>query len=328
MRRGRGVYPLSRPGNSVGGEGAERSEAGEGACRAKHPHPAAGCRPRPPSPAVRERGFVHRVLRATTASSAVKCFVALALLALAFSMPAGAACTGPVADRGARLRLAAAGSEGVGLTFLGHASFLIESPQGVKIVTDYNDMIRAPMPPDIVTMNNAHPTHYSENVESGVKFVLRGWDPAGGVASRNLDYRDVKIHNVPTNVREFAEPGGTRYSGNSIFVFDVADLCLAHLGHLHHTLTAGHLADLGPIDIVMVPVDGGYTLNQAEMIEVLQQIKPKIAIPMHVFTQATLDKFLARAAEFYAVRRAEEPSIVLTRAGLPAIPEMLVLPGR
>jgi L-ascorbate metabolism protein UlaG (beta-lactamase superfamily) len=155
--------------------------------------------------------------------------------------------------------------------------------------------------------------------------VLRGWDPAGGIASTNLDYRDVKIHNVPTNVREF---GGTRYNGNSIFVFDVADLCLAHLGHLHHTLTSGHLSDLGPIDVVMVPVDGGYTLNQTEMIEVLQQIKPKIAIPMHVFTQATLDKFLARAAEFYTVRRADDPAIVLTRAGLPAIPEMLVLPGR
>jgi L-ascorbate metabolism protein UlaG (beta-lactamase superfamily) len=237
-----------------------------------------------------------------------------------------AACTGPVADGGARLQLAAAGPEGgVGLTFLGHASFLIESPQGVRIVTDYNDMIRAPVVPDIVTMNNAHPTHYSDNVDAGVKFVLRGWDPAGGVAAHHLDYRDVKIHNVPTNVREF---GSTRYSGNSIFVFDVADLCLAHLGHLHHTLTPGHLADLGPIDVVMVPVDGGYTLNQTEMIEVLQQIKPKIAIPMHVFTQATLDKFLARAADFYTVRRADDPAIVLTRGGLPAIPEMLVLPGR
>src|SRR5438477_3674350 len=267
-----------------------------------------------------------RVLCETTASSAVQCCFVLALLALCFADSAWAACSGPVADHGARLRLASAGSEGgVGLTFLGHASFLIESPQGVTIVTDYNDMIRAPVTPDIVTMNNAHPTHYSDNIEGGVKFVLRGWDPAGRIASRNLDYRDVKIHNVPTNVREF---GGTRYSGNSIFVFDVADLCLAHLGHLHHTLTAGHLADLGAIDVVMVPVDGGYTLNQAEMIEVLQQIKPKIAIPMHVFTQATLDKFLARAAEFYTVRRADDPAIVLTRAGLPAVPEMLVLPGR
>jgi len=74
-------------------------------------------------------------------------------------------------------------------------------------------------------------------------------------------------------------------------------------------------------------IDGGYTLNQADMIEVLQQIKPKIAIPMHVFTQATLDRFLARAAEFYTVRRAEDPAIVLTRVGLPAVPEVLVLPG-
>jgi L-ascorbate metabolism protein UlaG (beta-lactamase superfamily) len=265
----------------------------------------------------------HRV---SLASFALTIFLALALLALGLGASAWAACTGPVADNGARVRLAAAGPEGgVGLTFLGHASFLIESPQGARIVTDYNDMIRAPVTPDIVTMNNAHPTHYSDSIEAGVKFVLRGWDPAGGIASHHLDYRDVKIHNVPTNVREF---GGTRYSGNSIFVFDVADLCLAHLGHLHHTLTAGHLSDLGPIDVVMVPVDGGYTLNQAEMIEVLQQIKPKIAVPMHVFTQATLDKFLARAAEFYTVQRADEPSVVLTRAGLPAIPEMLVLPGR
>jgi L-ascorbate metabolism protein UlaG (beta-lactamase superfamily) len=111
-------------------------------------------------------------------------------------------------------------------------------------------------------------------------------------------------------------------------VFDVADLCLAHLGHLHHTLAAGHLTDMGPIDVVMVPVDGAYTLNQDDLIAVLQQIKPKIAVPMHVFTQATLDRFLARADEFYTVKRADQPSVTLTRATLPAVPEMLVLPGR
>jgi L-ascorbate metabolism protein UlaG (beta-lactamase superfamily) len=269
----------------------------------------------------------HRVLcvsLVSLASFALPIFVALALLV---PLTAWAACSGPVADQGARLWHAAASGpeDSVRLTFLGHASFLIESPQGVRIVTDYNGVIRAPVTPDIVTMNNAHPTHYTDDIEPGVKFVLRGWDPAGGIATHHLDYRDVKIHNVPTNVREF---GGTRYNGNSIFVFDVADLCLAHLGHLHHTLTPGHLADLGPIDVVLVPVDGGYTLNQPEMIEVLQQIKPKIAVPMHVFTQMTLERFLARAGEFYTVRRADDPSVVLTRATLPAEPEMLVLPGR
>ena len=236
---------------------------------------------------------------------------------------AQAACTGVVA--GGPLRLAAVGTEqAVSITFLGHASFLIESPDGVRIVTDYNDAIRSPVTPDIVTMNNAHPTHYSDAVEPGVKFILRGWDPGGGVAIHRLEYRDVRIHNVPTNVREL---GGTRYNGNSIFVFDIADLCIAHLGHLHHILTQSHLADLGAIDVVMVPVDGAWTLNQDDMIEVLRQIKPKIIIPMHIFTQATLDKFLTKIRDFYAVRHAEARTVVLSRSALPAEPEIMVLPG-
>jgi L-ascorbate metabolism protein UlaG (beta-lactamase superfamily) len=239
---------------------------------------------------------------------------------------AQAACTGVVAGRHGLLHLAGGVPEGaVSLTFLGHASFLIESPAGVRIVTDYNDMIRAPVTPDIVTMNNAHPTHYSEAVEPGVKYVLRGWDPAGGVATHHLEYRDVRIRNVPTNVRQF---GGTRYNGNSIFVFEVAELCVAHLGHLHHTLTSTHLAELGAIDVVLVPIDGSYTLNQEEMIEVLRQIGSKLVIPMHIFTQASLERFLARAAGFFAVRRDIGTTVVLSRTELSATPEILVLAGR
>jgi L-ascorbate metabolism protein UlaG (beta-lactamase superfamily) len=241
-----------------------------------------------------------------------------------FLHAAQAACTGMVA--GGPLRLAAAAAEeAVSITFLGHASFLIESPGGVRIVTDYNDVIRAPVAPDIVTMNNVHPTHYSDSVEPGVKYILRGWDPAGGVATHRLEYRDVRIHNVPTNVRKF---GGTRYNGNSIFVFEIADLCIAHLGHLHHTLTQTHLAELGTIDVVMVPVDGVWTLNQDEMIEVLRQIDPKIIIPMHIFTQATLDKFLTKIGDLYAVRPTASRTLVLTRSELPSEAQIVVLPGR
>jgi L-ascorbate metabolism protein UlaG (beta-lactamase superfamily) len=238
---------------------------------------------------------------------------------------AQATCTGVVAGRFGPLHLAGGVPEGsVSITFLGHASFLIESPAGVRIVTDYNDAIRAPVTPDIVTMNNAHPTHYSDAVEPGVKYVLRGWDPAGGVANHHLEYRDIRIRNVPTNVREL---GGTRYNGNSIFVFEVADLCIAHLGHLHHSLTASHLAELGAIDVVMAPVDGTYTLNQEEMIEVLRQIGPKLVIPMHIFSQASLERFLARAGGFYAIRRETVPTAMLSRAALPASPTILVLAG-
>ena len=125
-----------------------------------------------------------------------------------------------------------------------------------------------------------------------------------------------------------ANSAETRYNGNSIFVFGIADLCIAHLGHLHHTLTQSHLADLGAIDVVMVPVDGAWTLNQQDMIEVLHQIKPKIIIPMHIFTEATLDKFLTKIGDLYPVRRASSRTLVLTRSGLPASAEILVLPGR
>jgi L-ascorbate metabolism protein UlaG (beta-lactamase superfamily) len=258
---------------------------------------------------------------------ALKLFLSIFLLASLFVTPAFAACTGVVAERLVPLRLISTGDApaAVTVTFLGHASFLIESPQGVRIVTDYNDLIRAPVTPDVVTMNNAHTTHYTDSVEPGVKYVLRGWEPAGGVARHDIEYRDVRIHNVPTNVRDL---GGTRYNGNSIFVFETADLCIAHLGHLHHTLTQGHLADLGPIDIVMVPVDGAYTLNQEEMVEVLRQIGPKLVLPMHIFGRTTLDRFLARLGEHYKVRWADEPRIVLTRETLPPQPELVVLPGR
>ena len=262
-------------------------------------------------------------------SSPRRCVRATLLCAILIASLVGgiarAECTGVVAGRLGPLRLAGGVPEGaVSITFLGHASFLIESPAGVRVVTDYNDMIRAPVTPDIVTMNNAHPTHYSEAVEPGVKYVLRGWDPAGGVANHHLEYRDIRVRNVPTNVREL---GGTRYNGNSIFVFEVADLCIAHLGHLHHTLTGAHLAELGAIDVVMVPVDGTYTLNQEEMIEVLRQIGPKLVIPMHIFSQASLERFLSRAGGFYAVRRASSPILVLSRAELPQTPSILVLPG-
>jgi hypothetical protein len=69
-------------------------------------------------------------------------------------------------------------------------------------------------------------------------------------------------------------------------------------------------------------------LNQDEMVAVLQQLKPKIALPMHVFGELTLARFLARAGEHYQVRRLVEPQIRISRADLPREPELLVMPGR
>jgi L-ascorbate metabolism protein UlaG (beta-lactamase superfamily) len=246
------------------------------------------------------------------------------LFQLFVAADAFAGCPGPVAAHEPMVWRAALAPNQVGLTFLGHASFLIESPAGVSIVTDYNGYNRPRGVPDIVTMNNAHSTHYTDHPDAGIKYVLRGWDPAGGMAVHNLTYQDVRVRNVPTNVRDF---GGTRYNGNSIFIFEIGDLCIAHLGHLHHVLTPEHVADIGQIDVLLVPVDGTWTMDQDGMLEVIDQLHPPLLIPMHYFGTRTLELFLARVREKYAVRLSETASITLSRASLPARPEALVLPG-
>lgn len=267
--------------------------------------------------------------------AALRRFLQLAALTVAtlalFTMAAAQAaesCPGNVAARRLPIVPATLAKDQVALTFVGHATFLIESPGGVTIATDYNDYVRPPATPDIVTMNKAHSTHYSDRPQPGIKQILRGWNPLGGPVHHNLTFGDVHIRNVPTNIRSWGTDE-TDMNGNSIFVFEMADLCIAHLGHLHHTLTPEHLRDLGRIDVLLVPVDGNYTLQVDEMMEVLRAINAPLMIPMHYFGPNTLARFLDRAqAQNYAVERSETPSITLSRATLPASPKILVLPGR
>jgi L-ascorbate metabolism protein UlaG (beta-lactamase superfamily) len=240
-------------------------------------------------------------------------------------------CPGPVAtDRPrawpAAFHLAALNADQVRLTFIGHATFLIESPQRVRIATDYNDYLSLPALPDIITMNHAHSTHYSDHPDPAIKYVLRGWGPnPDQPAIWDLQYRDVRVRNVPTNIRNWN--GGTERYGNSIFIFEIANLCIAHLGHLHHTLTRRQLDDIGRIDVVLAPVDGTYTLDLDGMMEVLTALKAPLIIPMHFFGAATLERFLSRAGQLWPVERAAVPTIVVSKATLPATPKILVLPG-
>jgi len=219
----------------------------------------------------------------------------------------------------------ALGEGEVRLTYVGHSTFLIESPRLVRIATDYNDYVKPPVLPDIVTMNHAHTTHYTDAPDPAIKFVLRGWNDDGSQATHDLSFQDVRVRNVPTNIRDWA--GGTERYGNSIFVFEVAQLCIAHLGHLHHTLTKQQLDDIGRLDVVLAPADGTYTLDLDGMMEVLHALKAPLMIPMHYFSAFTLERFLDRVRQSWEVEVNETPSIVLSRAKLPKDPKVLVLPG-
>ena len=226
----------------------------------------------------------------------------------------------------ANYTLADAVAGSVDFTFIGHASVLLKSPQGVTIVTDLNDYFPPPFPPDIATMNHFHDTHYTNRPDPRIPNVLRGWDTGEGPAHWDLTVKDVRVRNIPTNVRNFFSRG-TEFNGNSIFIFEVADLCIAHLSHLQHTLTPEHLAALGQIDVLLPMIDGAYSLSQYDIIEVIDQIKPRLIIPVHYFRPGQLERFLARMNDRFPVHRAEEPHVELSRASLPEKPEILVLPS-
>ncbi len=217
----------------------------------------------------------------------------------------------------------------VRITYVGHSTFLIESPQLVRIATDYNDYVRSPVTPDIVTMNHAHSTHYTDRPDPAIRHVLRGWGPSPDRPARHdVTLKDVRVRNVPTNIRDWGG-GGTERHGNSIFIYEMANMCIAHLGHLHHTLTQQQLDEIGRIDIVFTPVDGTMTLDTDGMIEVLQSLKAQIVIPMHFFSSYTLHRFLERAkASKWDVDIAQIPSTVVSKTTLPAATKVLVLPGR
>ena len=237
-------------------------------------------------------------------------------------------CPGLVAERPrSLLRRVALNADQVRLNYIGHSTFLIESPRLVRIATDYNDYVRPPIIPDIATMNHAHSTHYTDRPDPGITHVLRGWAGNEQPARIDLTYKDVRVRNVPTNIRTW-EGGGTERHGNSIFIFEIASLCIAHLGHLHHTLNQQQLNEIGRVDVVLVPVDGSYTLDMEGMVEVLKAMKAPLMIPMHYFSIYTLDRFLSRIGQEWDVERSDVPSVVVSKTTLPTKPKLLLLPGR
>jgi len=213
----------------------------------------------------------------------------------------------------------------VKITFVGHATFRIESAGGVIIATDYAGYAGQGPVPDVVTMNHAHSTHYTNHPDPRITHVLRGWGTTDAPARHSITVGDVFIRNVTTDIRGWS--GIREKDGNSIFIFEVADICIGHLGHLHHTLGPEYLGLIGQLDVVMVPVDGSYTMAQPEMMKVLELLKARLVLPMHYFSRRRLETFLAQVGDGYDVAMNESASITVSAASLPSRPKVLVLPG-
>jgi L-ascorbate metabolism protein UlaG (beta-lactamase superfamily) len=254
--------------------------------------------------------------------------VAAGIAAVAFASAADAqtriACGEGLVERPRLIHRAAAEADGVPIRFIGHATFLIRSPQGVKVVTDYNDVFRAETLPDIATMNANRGNHRTFHIEPGIAHALYGFDRGDGIPRHDVMFKDVRVYSEPTNIVSY----GSRYTNETaIFVIQVAGLCIAHLGHTAHALDEATVRKLGAIDIAMTPVDRIVTQSYEEIFHNIKALNPRVVIPMHDIGWTT-EQFLAEAGRRFPVKRGLGDAIEVSRATLPKDTDIWVLQAR
>ena len=227
------------------------------------------------------------------------------------------------------LRSGEATTNEVAITYAGHSTYYIETPAGVRIATDYSGAYTTGRLPDVVTMNRAHSTHYSLFPDSRIPRVLHGWGDDGQPARIALRVGDVLIRNVTTDIRRYYgddSSGEMIKDGNSIFIFEVAGLCIGHLGHLHHKLDESHYAAIGRLDIVMVPIDGTYTMSLDGISEITRRLRASVVLPMHRFA-TPLDEFMQRIGRQFAIDVRTEQTLTISQGTLPGTPTVIILRG-
>lgn len=223
---------------------------------------------------------------------------------------------------------AGADAGAAGLRWYGQSMFLLTSPGGTTALLDPFVDIGYTVPPpfdaSIATITHEHPDHNNDALAGTNTKVMRGLT-AEGWAEIDETVGDVRV----TSVQAFhdAMQGGL-FGRNSLFVLETAGVRIAHLGDLGHQLDAAQIAALGgPVDVLMVPVGGAFTIDAAGATELVAALRPKIVFPMHYKTARTTtpietaDPFL----EGKTVQRVGSTTTRLSKDTLPAETTVMVL---
>lgn len=206
------------------------------------------------------------------------------------------------------------------LTWYGQACFLLESASGTRIVMDPVAANLGYLPPadlhaDAVTISHDHPDHANLALVQGKPRVFRGLttDRKGWI---KIDDRvkDITIRSVGVY---HDQRRGAALGLDTVFIFETGGVRIAHLGDLGHPLTDQQISAIGSVDVVLVPVGGGETLDAQTATYVVDQIRPRlVVIPMHFKTDVLTSKDVAAVDAFLAgrpnVRREKSNRIAIT----------------
>lgn len=208
------------------------------------------------------------------------------------------------------------------ICWLGHAAFLITSDTGVKIITDpyarvgeinYDEITETA---DIVTVSHDHPDHNNVAAVRGNPEVVRGTTEIKGLKFWGIStYHDMK--------------NGQERGGNTVICFEVDGMKVCHLGDLGHLLSDKQVAEVGKVDILLLPVGGGLIIDAKAASQICDQLKPKVVIPMHFTNEKFVVSFMSGVDEFLQgkenVTRLDTSKVQFKSAELPDSRTILVL---
>ena len=213
------------------------------------------------------------------------------------------------------------------IKWLGHACFLITSKDGLRVITDpyavggginYSPVKEAA---DVVVVSHDHGDHNNISAVKGKPEVVKG---SGTKTAKGIWFRGVATAHDASR--------GTQRGSNTVFCFTIDGLNICHLGDLGHKLSAGQVTEIGAVDILFVPVGGFFTIDAIVASQICDELKPRVAIPMHFKTPkcaypiATVEDFLkgkkrvtkvaGSEAEFVSEDLPTETEIVLLQPAL------------
>lgn len=204
--------------------------------------------------------------------------------------------------------------------WLGHSSFLIKGKQAI-VVTDPFDEIQGynlgkPYA-DIITISHQHSHHNFEKGIEGNPWVIKG--PG-----------EYEIANVfVTGIRTFHDNVmGEKYGENTVYLIEIDNVRLCHLGDIGHKLTSTQIEELSDVDVLLVPVGGVTTINAPLAAETINMIDPTIVIPMHYRTEAvnldleTIEPFLKEMGIKEVV---QQPKLSFNKSSLANVTQLVVL---
>lgn len=217
------------------------------------------------------------------------------------------------------------------ITYLGHSAFQLKGKRGTVVTDPYQPYVGFSMPTvsaDIVTTSHDHPDH---NAIAAVTATSRRDKPF--IISQPGEYEVAGISVF--GIESFHDTSkGAERGRNTIFTILLDELRICHLGDLGHPLTNEMIEAIGAVDVLLVPVGGHYTINPTEAVEIVHQLEPSYAIPMHFKTSEHDEKVFGDVVELsaflkeYGMDPAPQPKLKIEKNVLPEETELVVLSSK